>query len=44
MPFATPVPDSGMFTVGFDPSDVIVKVPVALPAACGAKVTVRVVL
>ena len=43
-PAVTLVPDSGMFSVGFEPSDVIVNVPLAVPAVCGENVTVRVVL
>lgn len=39
-----PVPDNAIVKVGFDPFDVIVTAPVALPAACGEKATVKVVL
>lgn len=41
---ATPVPLSGIERVGLDASDVIVTLPIAVPAVCGAKVTVNVVL
>ena len=44
LPGATPVPDSAMLRVGFDPSERIVTVPLALPLDCGAKDTVNVVL
>jgi len=44
VPGATPVPDSAMLRVGFDPSERIVTVPLALPLDCGAKDTVNVVL
>lgn len=44
LPEATPVPDSGMLRVGFDPSERIVTVPLAEPLDCGAKDTVNVVL
>ena len=43
-PVATPVPDNAMLIEGFEASEVIVTVPLALPIACGAKATVRVVL
>jgi len=43
-PTETPVPDSAIVKVGFDPSDVMVTVPLALPPDWGAKVTVNVVL
>ena len=43
-PGATPVPESGSVREGFDPFDVMVTVPLALPTACGANVTVNVVL
>jgi hypothetical protein len=43
-PNATPVPDRGTVREGFEASDVIVTVPLALPLACGAKATVKVVL
>ena len=44
VPGVTPVPESDMVSVGFDAFDVIVTVPLALPAACGANVTEKVVL
>jgi len=43
-PAEIPVPDSGMVSDGFEPFDVTVTVPVALPAAVGVKVTLNVVL
>jgi len=43
-PGATPVPESGNVSEGFDAFDVMVTVPVALPAVCGAKPTLNVVL
>jgi len=43
-PGATPVPDTLMVKLGFEASDVIVTVPLALPLAFGANVTVNVVL
>src|SRR5271165_2817568 len=39
---AVPVPDSAMVSVGFDASEVMVTVPLALLAVCGANVTVKV--
>ena len=39
-----PVPDNAMVSVGLDPSEVIVTVPLAAPATWGAKATVKVVL
>lgn len=41
---AVPVPDSGIDSGEFDASDVIVRLPLALPADFGANVTVAVVL
>jgi hypothetical protein len=35
VPAATPVPDIGMVNVGFDPLDVIVRLPLIAPAAGG---------
>jgi len=43
-PGATPVPESGSVSDGFDAFDVMVTVPVAFPAVCGAKPTLNVVL
>jgi len=43
-PGATPVPDRGMLNVGFDPFDVIVTAPLALPADAGVKATLKVAL
>jgi hypothetical protein len=43
-PGATPVPDNGSNSEGFGASEVIVTVPLALPAARGEKVAVNVVL
>ena len=44
VPDVTPVPERGMLSVEFDASEVIVTVPLALPAAVGAKITVNVLL
>lgn len=41
---ATPVPDSAMFSVGFDPFEVIVKVPLALPVDDGSNETLKLAL
>ena len=43
-PAESPVPDRGMLRVGFVPFDVIVTVPLALPAAEGVNVTLKLVL
>lgn len=43
MPAVTAVPESGILSDGFEPSDVIVTLPVALPAAVGVNLTLRVV-
>jgi hypothetical protein len=43
-PAARPVPERGRLRVGFDASLVMFRFPLALPIACGAKVTVNVVL
>jgi hypothetical protein len=43
-PGETPVPDNAMVIEGFEASEVIVTVPLALPLPCGAKATVKVVL
>jgi hypothetical protein len=39
-----PVPDSAMLTLGFVASDVMLTLPDALPAACGANATVKTAL
>jgi hypothetical protein len=39
-----PVPDNGIFTAELEASEVIVIVPVIAPVACGANVTVNLVL
>jgi len=44
VPRAIPVPDSELVSEEFAASDVIVRVPLAFPLACGAKETTRVVL
>ena len=44
VPGVTPVADNGMVRVGFDAVDMIVRLPLALPADCGVNVTVKVVL
>jgi hypothetical protein len=41
---AIPVPDRGRFSVGFDPFDVIVTLPLSLPADCGVKLTLKLML
>src|ERR1700746_3749908 len=41
---ADPVPASEMISVGLDPFDVTVTLPLALPPDAGAKVTVKVAL
>ena len=43
-PAATPVPDNPRLAAGFEASDVILTVPLALPLASGAKATVNVML
>lgn len=43
-PSANPVPDNGSDSVGLGASEVMVTVPLRLPAACGANVAVNVVL
>ena len=43
-PSAAPLPLNGIFNVGFDPSDVIVTFPVALPAAVGANFALKLTL
>ena len=41
-PTDTPVADSGIVSVGLDPFEVTVTLPLALPATVGAKVAVKV--
>ena len=41
---AVPLPESGMVSVGFEASDVIVRLPLALPADDGANETLKVAL
>ena len=43
-PGEIPVPDSGMVRVGFEASDVMVTLPLALPADDGANETLNVAL
>ena len=43
-PGVTAVPDNGMVRVGFEAFYVTVKLPLALPADCGANATVKVAL
>lgn len=43
-PAAAPVPDNAIDTVGFGAFEVIVTLPLALPADCGANVILNVVL
>jgi hypothetical protein len=43
-PAATPVPARGMVSAGFDPFDVMVTLPLSLPADCGVKLTLKLVL
>ena len=42
-PGATPVPLKGTVSVGLEPSEVIVTLPLALPLVVGANVTLNVV-
>ena len=44
LPCVTPVPDRAMFSVGFEPFEVIVTLPLTAPAADGANLTVNEVL
>jgi hypothetical protein len=44
VPGVTPVPDSGMVRVGFEALDVIVRLPLALPADDGVNETLKVAL
>jgi hypothetical protein len=41
---ATPVPDNGIVSVGFEPFEVMVTAPLAVATDCGANVTVKVAL
>ena len=43
-PAATPEPDSGMVSVGLDAFDVIITLPLALPADCGVKLALKLAL
>jgi hypothetical protein len=43
-PAAVPVPDSGIFKVGFDAFEATARFPLELPAEDGAKVTLKVML
>ena len=43
-PGATPVPDNGMVKVGLDAFEVMVTLPLTLPADAGVNVTVKVAL
>ena len=44
VPGVTPVPESAMLRLGFDPSDVIATLPVTAPAVVGANFTAKVEL
>ena len=44
VPGVTPVPDKGTVRVGFEALDVMVRLPLALPAEDGANETLNVVL
>jgi len=44
VPGVTPVPDNGMLNVGFEALDVIVTLPLTLPADDGVNETVKVAL
>jgi hypothetical protein len=44
VPGVTPVPETGMLRLGFEPSEVIVRLPLAAPAAAGANFTEKEVL
>jgi len=43
-PGVTAVPDNGMVRVGFEALEVTARLPLALPADCGANVTEKVAL
>ena len=44
VPGVTPIPDNGIVSVGFDPFEVTVRLPPALPADDGANETLKVAL
>jgi hypothetical protein len=44
VPCVTPVPDSGRFMAGLEPSEVNAALPLKVPADCGAKTTEKVAL
>src|SRR5208282_2228810 len=44
VPWVTPVPESGMLRLGFEPVEVMLMVPLAAPLAVGEKSTVNVAL
>ena len=44
VPCVTPVPDSGRFKVGLEPSEVNAMLPLNVPADWGAKTTEKVTL
>lgn len=44
VPCVTPVPDSGRFMVGLEPSEVNATLPLKVPADCGAKTSEKVIL
>ena len=44
VPCVTPVPDSGRFIAGLEPSEVNATLPLRVPADCGAKTTEKVTL
>src|SRR5882672_5904097 len=44
VPALTPVPESGIVRVGFEPSDVMVTLPLAAPVAMGVNIALKVVL
>ena len=44
MPGATPAPDNGMVRVGLEAFEVIVTLPLTLPADAGVNVTVKLAL
>jgi hypothetical protein len=43
-PAGVPVPDSGIFRVGFDAFEATARLPLALPADDGVKMTLKVML
>ena len=44
VPGVTPVPDNGIVNVGFEAVEVMVTLPLALPAEAGVKVTLKLAL